>query len=260
LRSEGYDVVEPGDDSVRTAEAESQHSGVRAKALAVAAVRADTIERFVRPALAGGSVVVMDRFLASPLAQYGVESERDDAVLDAGDLENLVSWATGRLRPDVSVLLDRAPSSTAAPAGVAGEEHVRVQRLLTRMAAAEPHHYVVVDADGTPDDVATRVLDGLRPLLRPPASGGPTVPLQKPRAVGSTERMRPERSGPEPTGPERGGPETTGAGRMGSGRMDPEATSTERMSADGASAGQAPTEPLAGRPLAATRDDDAAAS
>ncbi|WP_103384600.1 bifunctional MFS transporter/dTMP kinase [Pseudonocardia dioxanivorans] len=265
LRSEGYDVVEPGDDSVRTAEAESQHSGVRAKALAVAAVRADTIERFVRPALAGGSVVVMDRFLASPLAQYGVESERDDAVLDAGDLENLVSWATGRLRPDVSVLLDRAPSSTAAPAGVAGEEHVRVQRLLTRMAAAEPHHYVVVDADGTPDDVATRVLDGLRPLLRPPASGGPTVPLQKTRADGSTERMGPERSGPEPTGPERSGPETTGSGRMGSARMgpghvDPEATSTERMSTDGASAGQAPTEPLAGRPLAAARDDDAAAS
>ncbi|MBN9113506.1 MAG: thymidylate kinase [Pseudonocardia sp.] len=182
LRADGYDVVEPGDDRLRVAEAETQHAGARAKALAVAAVRADTVERLVRPALAAGAVVVMDRFLASPLAQYGVESDRDDAALDSGELENLVSWATGRLRPDVSVLLDRAPNGSAPPAGVAGEEHVRVQRLLTRMAAAEPHHYVVVDAAASPDVVATRVMDGLRPLMRPPAGAGgtgPTVPMQK---------------------------------------------------------------------------------
>jgi dTMP kinase len=46
-----------------------------------------------------------------------------------------------------------------------GEEHVRVQRLLTRMAAAEPHRYVVVDADSSPDVVAERVREGLRPLV-----------------------------------------------------------------------------------------------
>jgi dTMP kinase len=56
--------------------------------------------------------------------------------------------------------------------GISGEEHVRVQRLLTRMAAAEPHRYVVVDADGSADDVAERVYTGLQPLL--PAL--PTVP------------------------------------------------------------------------------------
>ena len=49
-----------------------------------------------------------------------------------------------------------------------GEEHVRVQRLLTRMAAAEPHRYLVVDADGPADEVAQRVYDGLRPVLSAP--------------------------------------------------------------------------------------------
>ncbi|HEX5810674.1 MAG TPA: hypothetical protein VFY38_01105, partial [Pseudonocardia sp.] len=88
-------------------------------------------------------------------------------------------FATGRLRPDVSVLLDRAPTpgpaEAAVPAGddttpipLPGEEHLRVRRLLTRMAAAEPHHYVVVEADGPPDDVAVRVLAALTPVL--PAS------------------------------------------------------------------------------------------
>jgi dTMP kinase len=55
-----------------------------------------------------------------------------------------------------------------------GEEHVRVQRLLTRMAAAEPHRYVVVDADGSPDEVAERVFRGLEPVLPKPPT--PAVP------------------------------------------------------------------------------------
>ncbi|HKN56151.1 MAG TPA: MFS transporter, partial [Amycolatopsis sp.] len=43
-------------------------SGARALALAAAAVRADIVERDIRPALDAGSVVVMERFVDSPLA------------------------------------------------------------------------------------------------------------------------------------------------------------------------------------------------
>jgi dTMP kinase len=137
-------------------------------------VRADQVERVIRPALAAGAVVVVDRFVASPLAQFGVAADRLPTDLDPGELESLAAWATGRLRPDVSVLLDRPPSTDAAdaagPAAMPGEEHVRVRRLLTRMAAAEPHRYVVVDADGPADEVAQRVFDGLTPVLpAPPA-------------------------------------------------------------------------------------------
>jgi dTMP kinase len=38
------------------------------------------------------------------------------------------------------------------------------------MAAAEPHRYVVVDPDGSPEEVAERVFSGLQPVLpKPPA-------------------------------------------------------------------------------------------
>src|SRR5699024_7653900 len=43
-------------------------TGVRARALAAAAVRADLVEREVRPALDSGAIVVMERFVDSPLA------------------------------------------------------------------------------------------------------------------------------------------------------------------------------------------------
>ncbi|MDT7578305.1 MAG: dTMP kinase [Pseudonocardiales bacterium] len=152
---------------------EASLSGPRARALAAATILADQVERVVRPALAAGAVVVADRFLAVPLAQFGVATDG----LDTGELERLAVWATGRLRPDVSVLLDRAPDAGTAPAsGGPGEEHVRVRRLLLHMAAAEPHRYVVVDADGSPNEVAERVAAGLAPLL-PPRLAGESEPV-----------------------------------------------------------------------------------
>jgi dTMP kinase len=153
---------------------EASLSGPRARALAAAAILADQVERVVRPALAAGALVVADRFLAVPLAQFGVATDG----LDPGELEGLAVWATGRLRPDVSVLLDRAPTGDVPPSSwLAGEEHVRVRRLLTHMAAAEPHRYVVVDADGSADEVAERIAAGLAPLLPlGPATEAATVP------------------------------------------------------------------------------------
>jgi dTMP kinase len=80
------------------------------------------------------------------------------------------------------VLLDRAPTDTPPHTpGLPGEEHIRVQRLLTRMAAAEPHRYVVIDADGEPDEVAERVFAGLRPVLPKP----PAAPATDPAGVGT---------------------------------------------------------------------------
>jgi dTMP kinase len=191
LRQRGHRVVVAGPDEAGGPPNAAEVAGIRrrlglagarAEALAEAAVRADLVERVVRPALAEGAVVVADRFLASPLVQYGVAADRARAELDAHELESLASWATGRLRPDVSVLLDRAPAAAAAPedAGPAppnlpGEEHLRVRRLLTGMAAAEPHRYVVVDADAPAEVVARRVLDGLLPVL--PAPRGTAAPV-----------------------------------------------------------------------------------
>jgi dTMP kinase len=125
--------------------------------LAGAARHAEVLDREVRPALAAGEIVLVDRFLARPLGHVGLLGE---------ELESLAALASGGLRPDVTVLLDSAPAQDTAGAGLdIGEQHVRVNKLLTRRAADEPDRYVVVDADLPPGEIAARIADGIRPLL-----------------------------------------------------------------------------------------------
>jgi dTMP kinase len=141
------------DDRLQSVLSGAQLAGARAHALVAAAVRADIVERQIRPALDRGALVVMERFVDSPLAHLSAA-----AGLDTAELEGLADWATARLRPDVTILLDRDPSTmgtgerTRSP-----DHHWQVQRVLTEMAAADPDRYVVVDADGTPEQVAVRV-------------------------------------------------------------------------------------------------------
>jgi len=130
----------------------AQLSGARAAALVAAAVRADIVERQIRPALDRGALVVMERFVDSPLAHLSAA-----AGLDPQELEGLADWATARLRPNLTVLLDRDPASLPVPARGSAEHHWRVQHVLAGLAAADPDHYVVVDGDGTEAEVSARV-------------------------------------------------------------------------------------------------------
>ncbi|RKT52148.1 bifunctional MFS transporter/dTMP kinase [Saccharothrix australiensis] len=164
LRSAGHQVLLASDPDLdeqrlRNLLSTADLSGVRAHALVAAAVRADVVEREVRPALDGGALVVMERYVDSPLAHFSAAGS-----VEPREMEGLVDWATGRLRPDVTVLLDRTPARGAGPLD-AVEHHWRVQRLLTEMAAADPERYVVVDAEGSPDEVAERVRVAVLPLV-----------------------------------------------------------------------------------------------
>ncbi|APU12380.1 MULTISPECIES: bifunctional MFS transporter/dTMP kinase [Actinoalloteichus] len=140
-------------------------TGSRAHALVAAAVRSDVVEQVIRPALDSGAVVVMERYVDSPLAHFGAAGG-----LDQRDLEGLAEWATGKLRADVTVLLDRDPAQVGvnqrAEQQLGADHHWRVQNLLAEMAAANPDRYVVVDADGTEAEIAARVRTALEPMLR----------------------------------------------------------------------------------------------
>jgi dTMP kinase len=176
LRGGDRQVVLAGDPALderrlRELVASADLAGMRAHALMAAAVRADVVERQVRPALEAGAVVVMERYADSPLAHFTVAGSTEP-----GELEGLVDWATGRLRPDLTVLLDRAPhtlpaTDTGPDTGIATsginsvDHHWQVQRLLTQMAAADPDRYVVVDADAPPEVVAERVRQAVLPAL-----------------------------------------------------------------------------------------------
>lgn len=187
LRLSGRDVMLAGPTSADERRMREVIEGVgltgpRAHALVAAAMRADVVEREIRPALAGGTIVVMERYVDSPLAQLGAEVR-----VSSSELEGLANWATGRLRPDITVLLDRNPDgleATTAPRRMSDiEYHWRVQKILTEMAAAHPERYVVVDADGPPEDVADRVRTALAALL-------PASRIVAPRAA--DERWQPD--------------------------------------------------------------------
>lgn len=148
----------------------------RAEALLYSADKAEHVETVVRPALARGEVVISDRYVDSAIAYQG--SGRD---LEAAEVTAVNRWATGGLVPHLTVILDLPPE-----AGLGRFEerdrieqegadfHDRVRRAFLDLAAANPDHYLVLDASGTREAVAAAVREAVRPLLSSAVRRGAT--------------------------------------------------------------------------------------
>lgn len=186
LRAEHRDVVvtrEPGATEVgaqirklvldRDALPAGSQLSPRAEALLYAADRAHHVTTVVRPALLRGAVVISDRYVDSSLAYQGA-----GRTLPVEDVAWLSSWATGGLKPDLVVVLDVDPRVGLTRVGRRGaadrlesesvDFHERVRYAFSDIAAADPKRYLVVDAEGDPEQIATAVLDRLTELLPPP--------------------------------------------------------------------------------------------
>jgi len=133
----------------------------RTEALLFAAARAELVSEVIRPALEGGKIVISDRFLDSSLAYQG-----GARGLGVEEVERVNEFATGGLRPDVTILLDLTPAAAAARAGVevdrfereGSELQNRVRDAYQELVALEPSRWVRVDADREPDAVHRDVL------------------------------------------------------------------------------------------------------
>ncbi|MCW2819030.1 MAG: tmk 1, partial [Marmoricola sp.] len=139
----------------------------RTEALLYAADKAEHVHAVVLPALARGEVVVTDRYVDSTLAYQGAGRSVDET-----ELAWVARWATEDLRPHLTVLLDLAPaqgmSRFTARDRIEGEPvefHERVREAFLRLAAADPEHYLVLDARAPVDEVAHAVLARVEPLL-----------------------------------------------------------------------------------------------
>jgi dTMP kinase len=175
LRAQGYDVLlthEPGDSEVGAKVRQillDPSTGAldhRAEALLYAADKAEHVEKVVRPALERGAVVITDRYVDSMLAYQGVGRDLGD------DVERTARWATGDLRPHLTVVLDVDPGlglgrfdtqdriEAESPAF-----HDRVRESFLALAKADPDHYLVVDAGLDADVIAARVRERLTPSL-----------------------------------------------------------------------------------------------
>jgi dTMP kinase len=176
LEAEGYAVVltfEPGDTEVGkemrriVLSPETGELADRTEVLLYAADKAEHVETVVQPALDRGAVVVTDRYVDSTLAYQGA-----GRTLDVREVEQVARWATHDLRPHLTVLLDLEPEHGLGRfeerdriEGEPVEFHQRVRQAFLDMAAADPDHYLVLDARLPVEEIAAEIRAELDPLL-----------------------------------------------------------------------------------------------
>ena len=112
------------------------------------ASRSQLVSRVIRPALERGQIVICDRFDASTFAYQGYGRGMDLALL-----ENLNSFVTDGLQPDLIVLLDLDAEKGLERKRMRldcfeREEfafHRRVREGYLTMAASDPDRWLVID-------------------------------------------------------------------------------------------------------------------
>jgi dTMP kinase len=181
IRARGIDVMtlrEPGGtplgDAIRQILLDpSQHIVPEAETLLFLASRAQIVRTEIDPALARGVVVLMDRFFLSTYAYQIVGRGLDEESIRAAN-----ATATGGRTPDLTIVLQLAAAEGLARAsersghdrieGSGKEFHERVEGAFSMFADGdwqrrhpECGQIVVVDGEGTPDEVHERIVDAL---------------------------------------------------------------------------------------------------
>lgn len=179
LQSLGYDVLvtrEPGGTPIGDQIREVLHSldnaemHPHAELLLYNASRAQLVAEVLRPHLAAGGIVVCDRFYDSTLAYQGYGHGLDLSVLQA-----IVQFATGGLKPDLTLFLDITPDAgleRRRQASLFGEEwnrlddmdlsfHHRVYAGYQALMSAETGRWASIPAVQTPDAVTQQIRDVL---------------------------------------------------------------------------------------------------
>jgi dTMP kinase len=183
LSARGMDVVltyEPGATEIGASirgvllDRSNTRMSERAEALLYAGDRAQHVAEVIRPALARGAVVITDRYVDSSLAYQG-----GGRGLDDHELRHLARWATGGLRPDLTVLLDLDPlvglQRVTGPGDRLEAEtlafHQRVRAAFRQLARTGRNRYLVVDVSAHDiEAIHALVLARVEMLLPPPAA------------------------------------------------------------------------------------------
>jgi dTMP kinase len=161
LKRQGFDVLvtrEPGgtvvSDQIRDVLMNLKNVSIvpRTEILLFLAARAQHVEGLIRPGLQAGKLVLCDRFGDSTLAYQGYGHQTDLETL-----RYLLNYATGGLKPDLTLLLDipvalgmerKRKNDTEWNRLDAYEEafHKRVRQGYLELAKLEPQRWQVIDA------------------------------------------------------------------------------------------------------------------
>jgi dTMP kinase len=180
LKQEGLPVLatrEPGGtligEQIRQILFDKRHADMHARTeiLLFQASRAQLVERVIRPHLDRGGLVLGDRYADSTLAYQGYGYQ-----LDIEQLRSLIHFATGGLKPDLTLLLDiqveeglRRRTSDGDVNRLDGLDldfHRRVRQGYLEMANAEPQRWVIIDASRPIDDVQADIRQVVMPQLK----------------------------------------------------------------------------------------------
>jgi dTMP kinase len=180
----------PGAEAVRHVVLDTSAAepfGPYLEAILFAAARNDHVEQKIRPALKKGDIVLVDRFLDSTRVYQGVSSG-----LDPGFVQALEKTAIAGVMPDLTIILDLDPEEGIGRAHARRDDTVPVDRFekediathrrrreaFLEIARSEPERCRVVDASGSPEDVAELVWAAVRDRLTlpDPATNGAANP------------------------------------------------------------------------------------
>ena len=142
------------------------------EALLVNAARKDHVDQVIRPALERGAVVVCDRFADSTRVYQGHLGGVDRSVL-----ESLLSFATGQLQPDLTLLLDLPAETMRDRVGQRDQDQDRYdggdlnmyQAMRTgylNLADEFAVRFAVVEASASPDEVLKACLSHCHRILK----------------------------------------------------------------------------------------------
>lgn len=133
-----------------------------AEFLLYSASRAQLVQDVLRPALARGELVILDRYADSSAAYQGAGRGLNTAFVNAVTRE-----ATGGLRPDLTFLLDLDPELGLRRAAAKGtpdrleradlDFHRRVRAGFLSLAEAEPERFRVLDATRGADELESLI-------------------------------------------------------------------------------------------------------
>ena len=171
LRLAGYEVLvtrEPGgtdiSEQVRGVLFNPNNTDMhpRTEILLFQAARAQLVEQVIRPCLEQGGVVISDRYADSTLAYQGYGYQ-----LDLERLQVLIEFATGGLKPDLTLFLDVEVEEGLRRRSRGGQQnrldaydlgfYQRVRQGYFQLVRADPARWVVIDANRSPEEVQAEV-------------------------------------------------------------------------------------------------------
>ena len=174
LRLRGFQVLptcEPGGTPLgrrlRVAFLETEETvSPLAELLLFAADRAQHVDFLVKPAIEEGKIVISDRYSDATFAYQGAGRGFPESTVN-----QIIQLATSGLKPDLTLFFDlpiekallRTNNRTNAGEQKnrmdkeTAEFYVRVREGYLKIAAQEPERFLVVDADGSTNEVQMRV-------------------------------------------------------------------------------------------------------